>query len=585
MIEQLDSHFFTATNKKEIARIVSNYFGNEHLDDLLESCSVISIQKGEILLKEGESGDSMYVLLSGSMQASLSSDEGIKALGTIKAGQSVGEMALLGKQRRSATVTAMRNSILLKIEKLKFDQIVETNHSMLLHLSSILINRLDKANRGEKSKKSKSQFIALDCSLWRENAEEVAEQIRRYWGDTKNIELLTEENHGELNQVDFMLKVYELEACDYVFLINGKSQAWNNQVKDNADKTIYCAREEAVERMKASILSKEDELLLCYENGQEPSNVQLWFDLFDPNQIFRIRAQLKADQDRMVRIICEEQICLVFGGGGAHGLCNLGVVKALNELEIPIDVIGGTSVGSIFSGALALDFDYDTMYKNVDHDMSKNNPLKDYTFPFVALLKGAKMRKMLARHFSIPIEHSWKNFFAVAANLSASRTEVIQSGFMNQAVAASISIPGILPPSLFRKSLLIDGGVLNNLPTDIMADLYKGHIISVDVVSSKTRTIEHQYSLGNWQFLKNVLTGSRKNYVPSTMGTLMKAMTLASAEKADEKEKLSDLYIKPRVKKGFLAWKAIKVFEEEGYKITKSLVTNLDYRGLLQLPK
>ncbi|MFY0643517.1 MAG: cyclic nucleotide-binding domain-containing protein [Bacteroidia bacterium] len=581
---QLDSNLFTIDNKRDIELIVRRYFGKQRLEDLLESASCMSLEKGENLMNEGEEGNAMFVLLSGALEAFVSSEEGSKSLGIINAGQSVGEMALLGKSKRTATIKATRNCILLQIEKTQFDQLTLSSNDLLRSLSSTVIARLDQANRLNKAPKVKSKFIALDCSLWRNDPKEMADSISKYWGSSAQISVITEEDHGVLNDTDFMLHIYSQESFDYVFLINSDNEGWNTRVKLNADKTVYFARESASDKLSDSSLTTKDELILCYKDGSNPMQVDKWFSKFKPNKIFRLREGKTNDLERTIRIVCEEQICLVFGGGGAHGLCNLGVVKALNELKIPIDIVGGTSIGSIFSGALALDFTYDYMYENVDHDISKNNPLNDYTFPFVALLKGKKMRKMLAKHFSVPIEHSWKNFFAVAANLSTSKTEIMQEGLMNKSIESSISIPGILPPSLYRNSLLIDGGVLNNLPSDIMNQLYHGHIISVDVVSTKPRSIAHNYKVGNWQYLKNLISGSRKNFVPNTMGTVMKAVTLASAERAEEKEKVSDIYIKPRVKKGFLAWKAIKTFETEGYNSTMDLLSNVNYKTLLSLP-
>jgi predicted acylesterase/phospholipase RssA len=286
----------------------------------------------------------------------------------------------------------------------------------------------------------------------------------------------------------------------------------------------------------------------------------------------------------MSRIVAEEHICLVFGGGGAHGLSNLGVVRALIELGIPIDVIGGTSIGSIFAGALSMDWPFEYVYDSMKKDISKNNPLTDYTIPFVALLRGRRMTKTLKKYFDIPIENTWKNHFCVAANLSKYKTEILQSGHLYKAIAASVSIPGILPPSLYKNSILVDGGVLNNLPSDIMHELYHGHIISVDVVANKPRTINHDYRMGNNQFLRNAISGKKKNYVPGTMDTIMKSITLASAEKWKEKQRVSDYYLQPRTKKPFLAWKAMNAFVEEGYNVSMESIKSSNYKEQLNLP-
>jgi predicted acylesterase/phospholipase RssA/CRP-like cAMP-binding protein len=589
MRQTLAISILSKAQQEYVIATMAQYFGDSGAQMLYDELKLFELKKGETLMNEGDEASEMYILLSGSLDASIQKDDQELSVGRIERGESVGEMALLGEGKRSATIRAHRNSLLLQVDKALFDRVSASNSTLAITLSKVIIDRLDRSNKNASQQRKKSKFISLiglnlDVSLTA-----FTNEIKNYWKEEAKIAIVQESEHSGLSHEFFSLKINDLEHFDYVFLLSSKDESWNNRISRNCDKTVFVGMETDLENIrqfkkKHGELSKQDELVLIYEQNK-PEGVEEWLNHFPPNKIFRKRLRHEPDERRLARIICEEQICLVFGGGGAHGLANIGVVKSLLEHGIPIDVVGGTSIGSLFSGALAQDWDYHSLYKNVKKDISNKNPLNDYTFPFVALIRGKKMLRLLKKHFNIPIEHTWKNFFCVASNLSTSSAEIMEEGPMNLAIASSVSIPGILPPRLYRRSLLIDGGVINNLPADIMVEKYNGHVITVDVVSSQVRHIDTKYRVGNWQYFKNVLSRNHKRYVPNTMNTLMKAVTLASVSKTPEKEAVSAYYIRPRIKKGFLDWKAMTSFVKEGYNTTNSILRNNDFKTTLNLPR
>ena len=588
MSEVLNLHLLKDESLEYLRECIRNYFGDSAISSILEGSELLLYEKDETVLTQDEEGSDMYLVISGVLDAIYDNEGERRRVGSIGRGECLGEMALLGNGKRTASVLAHRNSILLRLDKKQFQTLANRNSELALKLSKTIIKRLEKSNRGEGNANPKSKYITVLSRTSDFSAESAARTFKTYWNSIKQVYILREEEGAELSPTQFALLINNLENYDYVIMIASENSEWNRRIDLNADKTIYFAKEsEFLSTQKIASpedIQDEDELFLCYAENESAEQVAQAFKLFRPERCFKLRPEIDEDKSRCARIIAEEQICMVFGGGGAHGLSNLGVVKAFMEKGIPIDVIGGTSIGSIFAASLAMDWPFDYVYSSMEKDISKNNPLKDYTLPLVALLKGNRMRKMLKNYFNLPMQHTWKNMFCIAANLSSFKTEIIQTGPLDKAIASSISIPGILPPSLHNHSLLIDGGVLNNMPSDIMRRLYKGHVISVDVVASKPRSIDHEYKINNWQFVKNVFTGSRKNYIPGTMSTIMKAVTLASAERYREKEAVSDYYIMPRSKKGFLAWKEMDDFVESGYSAAIDLLKEREYRTELNLP-
>lgn len=584
MPNELSKELFIENVKSKVLELIVPYFGNG-ASSIYERSSLLHYLKGEKVITEGEEGSDMFILISGSLNAFINKDNTEVEVGFITAGECVGEMALLGNSVRSASIRCRRNSLLLKISRSTFLEVnQEQRGESSIELSKTLIKRLKRSNLQVRTEKKHSKFIALVDVNGHMDMRSFEEKFTDYWGNERKVKVLHSSDIQQLDEIQLALRINELESFDYVLMSASDSQS-AELVASNSDKTVYFASEADHDKIKSlnfNILN-HDELVLAYTDT--PKDLSSWFSYFPPERIFKFHIERQDHLERVIRLISETAICLVLGGGGAHGLSIIGVVKALNEAGIPIDTIGGTSIGSIMGSAFAMDWPFDDIYKKVEYDISKHNPLNDYTWPFVSLIKGNKMKKVLKKHFDLDIELCWKNLFIVAANLSTASTEVMNTGPLDRSIASSIAIPGILPPQLFRKSLLIDGGVLNNLPADIMRNRYNGHIISVDVVSSKSRVIEHKYRLNNWQLIKNTFTGNRKNYVPNTMSTLMKAVTLASAERSTDKEAVSAIYLRPRIKKGFLAWKEMDAFVTEGYEVTKNYLDSNDVSKILSIPK
>lgn len=564
--------------------MMTEYFGDNGSLELFEKSDLIFIRKGGVLIKQEESGTDMYLLISGALSAVVEILGIEQIVGHIGIGECVGEMALLGNQRRSANIIAQRSCLLLKISQNEFLEANKKNPQVGLNLSKTLIRRLDHQNKGKFKDKLRSRFISLISMNPEIDSSEFAEKFKSYWTGHKKVALVDSSSLPFDNEIQLALKINDLEQFDYVLMYSSLNQL-EPALIENSDKTVFIATESddnTFSKLNYKV-SENDELLLAYTN-QNISKLEPWFHHFSPEKVYKYKASEKDHLERVIRIVSETPICLVLGGGGAHGLSIVGVAKALYESNVPIDIIGGTSIGSIMAAGLAQDWPFEDIYRKVRADISKNNPLTDYTIPLISLIKGKKMKKVLRKHFNLPIEHCWKNLFIVTANLSRFETEVLNRGPLDKSIACSIAIPGILPPQLHNNSLMIDGGVLNNLPSDIMRKRYPGFVLSIDVISSKKRSIDHQYPINNWQLIKNSITGNRKNYIPNTMSTLMKANTLASAERADEKEAVSDIYLKPRIKKGFLAWKEMDAFVEEGYQTMRNYMEAHDIYKVLHLP-
>jgi predicted acylesterase/phospholipase RssA len=199
-------------------------------------------------------------------------------------------------------------------------------------------------------------------------------------------------------------------------------------------------------------------------------------------RLHHVRSGSSDDAARLARWLLDRPVGLVMGGGGALGIAHVGVLKALEEAHIPVDVVGGTSMGAIFAGGVARGWSGDEIMAHVRKIFASPFALYDPTIPFSALLAGKKLDRILRDLFEdIDIADLWTPFFCVSTNISRAYSEVHESGSLQDAIRSSCSIPGLFPPHQFFEQLLVDGGLIDNLPIDVMGELCRGPIIAVDV--------------------------------------------------------------------------------------------------------
>jgi predicted acylesterase/phospholipase RssA len=219
---------------------------------------------------------------------------------------------------------------------------------------------------------------------------------------------------------------------------------------------------------------------------------------------------------------------LVLSGGGARGFAHIGVYRALVEAGIPIDAVGGCSMGAPLAGGIARQFPLDRLEVEVQRLFHR---LLDYTLPIVSLVKGARISKSINDSFGgWDIEDLWLPYYCVSTNLTQSTLEVHRRGDMVRAVRASVAIPGILPPVAMGDDLLVDGGVLNNLPFEPMrSDGRIDTVIAVDVAPARGPRAKADFglSVSGLRALSASVRRAPSEY-PSVSAVLLRSMLAGS---------------------------------------------------------
>lgn len=288
------------------------------------------------------------------------------------------------------------------------------------------------------------------------------------------------------------------------------------------------------------------------------------------------------DFERLGRFLLGKRVGLVLGGGGARGIAHIGVIQALEEEGIPIDVVGGTSMGAFIGALYAKACDNGFVFR-VTKKFSKYSFwtfLFDLTYPICSFFKGHALDKSLRSTFGdSTFGDLWLEYFCISTNLFSHEEEVHQHGPLWKYLRASMGICGYLPPVCDSRGFLVDGGYLNNVPADVM--LSKASIVLAVDVGTVLENDYDPYDPGLLAFFHQYF-GTRK-YL--TMQEIQYRLAFLSTEK-----KIKDLENNPRVLMirpdlGDIKTMDFNRFDEivaTGYQSTREIIKKWKSTGVFQ---
>jgi NTE family protein len=193
------------------------------------------------------------------------------------------------------------------------------------------------------------------------------------------------------------------------------------------------------------------------------------------------------------------KIGLALSGGGARGLAHIGVLKVLEREGIPVDLLAGTSMGGVIAAGYAAGLDAAYLEQEALHLSRWRNllPLVDRSLPGLGLVSGERVRDYLASHVGeMTFDQLRVPLALVAVDLLSGKEVVLQSGVVADAVRATISLPGVFAPFPLDGRLLVDGGILNNLPADVVRRMGAEVVVAVNV-SADAELLPYEVPEGN----------------------------------------------------------------------------------------
>jgi predicted acylesterase/phospholipase RssA/CRP-like cAMP-binding protein len=556
------------------------------------------LEAGEVLFEQGDVADAAYFVVGGRVSVHVVDDGEERLVAELGRGEVVGELGLLDRAPRSATVRAVRDTTLASFSAATFEDLVAVSPSMMLNVTRRILVRLRSPSQ-RKFDRASSLTIAVtaDCDAGALVAE-IASEIARF-GSTKHlssdrvdrvlnraaISQASTDNVGVPRLAEFM---HEADVGnDHVVLqTDADMSAWTRRALRQADRVVVvCSpNPDAAERaLITDIFSTIADAghvarmlaVLHPPSTDRPRHTAALVAPWRIDDVVHVRSGSSDDVARLARLASGHGYGLVLSGGGARGFAHLGVYQALLENRVPVDKVAGCSMGAVIASGIALGPRGEELVELAER---QSHRLLDYTIPVVSLLKGGRITRNIEQTFDgRDIEDLLLPFYCVSTNLTKSRLEVHRRGNLALAVRASLAIPGVLPPVPYGGDLLVDGGVLNNLPFEVMRDDSTiGTIVAVDVapdLGPRART-DFGMSVSGFRALWESITPGRSE-LPSATSVLLRSMMTGSVRNQRESMEAGsvDLLVTMHLPGiGMLEFERTREVAEAGYAASKDTV-------------
>ncbi|MGQ0766993.1 MAG: patatin-like phospholipase family protein [Gemmatimonadota bacterium] len=563
------------------------------LDDLESLGDWVHLPRGEVLFEPSGASDGLFFIIRGRIAALTVLESGEEEVQSYRTrSETVGEAGFLTGRPRSYKARAVRDSILVRYTSAAFEQLIARHPHVVRYITRAIALRSSAPLRTART--ASVTTIAFAPAGQRSRFRELAERLTRELATHGSLLFLDAARLDAMTGVAGLAQTAEggpneqrllafLERCEaehrlVAYVADGTASQWSRRCARHADRLVLVA--EARELHSPSRF--EEEILLGAQRGPDlratlvlvhpdgskaPSGTSYWLDarpyVADHHHI---RWTEQADIARIARIVSGRSFGLVLGGGGARGFAHIGLLRAMLELGVPVDMVGGTSMGALVGGQFAIGRTPEEITTVCRRVFLGIKPHRGFNLPLLSLVGRARMELAgRAGYGDVEIEDLWLNYFCVSANLTTADVVVHRKGLLRDAALASANLPGIGVPMLHNRNLLVDGGILNNLPTDVMRRAGCATIVASVVSAQVTETFTCDRIPAVWEVLRGRFGGVRPRF-PSIVEVVMRATGLSSSKREAQSAQDADIVVRPGIARfGLLAFESIDEIISEGH--------------------
>jgi NTE family protein len=528
----------------------------------------VNLNPSAVLFKEGDVANDAYVLTAGQLAVVLGTGVERRTIAHIHPGELVGEMALLADAPRSATVVALHDSYLIRLPRRAVDVLISEAPEARQFLFRNLTSRLRRTSRHPSSAERAAERVALVALGPVEPLKDTLD-----WLSSKLSPVIV----GFSKDGDRWGECQASAVGPIIYMADNHHSVCARRCIDESDRVVFVAdtrSEPAGLDFVAAAARHNREMNLVLVNRTDaalPNGAAAWINHFELSHILHVRSGDAADYERVLRLISRTSVCVVFSGGGARGLAHIGVVHALEEKGIPIDAVAGTSMGAMVGALVAQGFRAREIQDRMRRHVVDNNPVGHYTLPLVSFVSGRRLTRMFKDACQdAKVEDLWRSFFCVSTDLASGSPVVHRSGPLWRALRASTAIPGLFSPVLGDGKVLVDGGLVDNMPTVTMRSLNRGAVIGVDVTSDFHVPV-YQGAIEEKSWWSLLVHG--RGQAPSMARVLMSSTTAASRAQRDSAGAATDLLVEPNLDGvNVLSFRALDRAVEAGYRAAQEAI-------------
>jgi NTE family protein len=545
---------------------------SDGINKLVAKFRHINVAKDKFLFRQGELSNGMYLVAKGKLIITLQTkNKEKKIFREVHPGESLGEIGALSHEPRGASAKALEDSVVAQLTHDDFFEMCHEFPKILFQTLNILEQHtrslIELLSAHEPEKKhialvpaNKHASLKLFAQLLQTHLRKThgitilsdfdPEFTQKYKTKAEITDLVKKINHKN-EKILYVLELHDtplatvcFDHVDVIYLVGpGNSKAYINPVVQK-----HIQNSEKIYKIKP-------ELVLLYDKETRiPRGTANWLKLMDFGLQHHIRLYKESDIQRMLRFMSSQAVGLVLGGGGVRSWAHIGAIKALVEANIPIDMVCGASGGAIVAGFYALNETYEDKDNHLCELTKITNTsvsLRHLTWPAVSLFDGEIYTQKQQQTFGkSTIENLWIPFFCVSCNLAKSTAVMHRRGLLWKKIRASTSVPGIFPPVVIKGQLHLDGGIVNNLPVDLMKKFFPSisTVIAIELIHTKNGDKDYNFPavlpLG-----KTILAKLKIKYTdwkfPTFVDTFLKSLLAGSSAKQNENALAADILVSP----------------------------------------
>ncbi len=534
--------------------------------ELERVAEVVTLAPGATLFREGDEARACFLVLEG-------------RLGPFAAGDCVGAAEALASGRHRATVAAHRASRVARIPAAVLEPLFSRYPRGALGLARSFVPHA----RASPAPAHWALVTLGSSPALAAAAAELVGALERH-GSTLH---LTRKKRPEL---DAAWLEAEARAHHHVILeLDHEPSAWSRLALDHADHVVLLAEASAspaLGELEVGLGGRPRTLVLLHpDRRKRPSGTARWLAGRAGVKHLHVAADTPADFERAARVLTGRAIAVALSGGAARGFAHIGAIRALREAGIPIDAFGGTSTGAAMGAQAAMGLEFDEMIE-LNRRIFSLKPFREYTLPVFSLLGGTRVDRGLQEGYGeLDLEDLWLPHLAVSASLSTAQLYVHERGRVWRAVRASCSLPAVAVPVLEDGQLLVDGGLINNLPVDLLRERGAGTVIAFNATGTGGAiggTSSGPFP-SPWQALWSRLkpgAAAEGVELPGIVDILMRSVQLASDGHARAMAELADFHVRfPVEKYGLLEVERVREIAQAGYEHAKPYVAGWKLTG------
>ncbi|MEW5869600.1 MAG: cyclic nucleotide-binding and patatin-like phospholipase domain-containing protein [Chloroflexota bacterium] len=616
LASQLSPRFQRAQGSLILTRLFGE-LDKATLNELQSNLEWLHLNSGQVLFRQGDPGEAMYIVVQGRLRFAVEEPGGrSRILGEVGAGESIGEFALFAESGspeslRSATVYATRLTDVITITRPVFEGLLCQYPQLLLSLTRRVIQRqrlIVQSSLPEVralaisvipvrpgapvdafTSQLASALSALGSTLLLS-----ASSFEQLYGKPGSAQ--TPLDHPASAVIHVWLDEHEREQNFVIYQAapaldeSGQMNPWTHRCLENADVILLvgeASTDPTTSPVEAALPTAQTrarlELALLHaDDCQMPQGTQTWLaarraGAFPVQAHHHVRLGNASDFRRLARRVSGRPVGLALSGGGARGWAHIGVFRALQEANLEVDWVAGSSMGAILAACFALEWPLE----RIDQLATRfANPklLLDYTLPYTAITATRRVTSLLQElSAGINVEDTWRPFFCVSSNLTKAEERLHFSGPLWKAIRASMAFPAVFSPVLDEGCILADGGAVNNLPIDRMRQVCPtGTVIGVELVTDASGgNCVQQYnfgpSLSGWQVLFSRLNPfAQPIKAPTLLEIVASIVDNNSRQRLNEVRRFADLLIQVPVDQyGLLEFDQYAEIAELGYTTAK----------------